>query len=433
MSTDSTCVWDDAATAIAPSDDTLATFIPALTVVQTPVASTSKVTTNATAPPPPVTTQPATSSKTLPATPFGPGRSYFLSHLKAKQVSSDAYMDSALAPKPFDGKSTNLDEAEKWVRYFRQYATYRHLKDEDALSLFKLLLTGEAQDWLIALPAYQSGTLNGLTDAFLQRFAPNQLQRYQRASSMWARVQQPNESVDSFVTAMQSMAQQIELQDEQQLIFCIIRGFKPNIRLHVLQNKHTSLSEMLHSARVAEIAAAGCEGNSDVISELSKTVTVLVQKLALDERANSTSAGTPSSNAVAYVTADQSTSAQAQSTPPNWSERQPAGRNYPPVQRTTPRQQYRTSFRNRGPQSMNNGPGVPTRHPGQPTYASRERQAYRPDPVADHLLTTRQQQCGNCLRLHNMGVCPAYGQICFHCNKANHFSRACRQRARFQR
>ena len=87
---------------------------------------------------------------------------------------------------------------------------------------------------------------------------------------MWARTQQPNESVDSFVTAMQAAASQIQLQDEQQLIFYIIRGLRPNIRLHVLPNPHDTLKDMLHSARVAEIAAAGCDSQHDVITELSK-------------------------------------------------------------------------------------------------------------------------------------------------------------------
>ena len=107
-----------------------------------------------------------------------------------------------------------------------------------------MLLTDDEQDWLLALPATQHITLSDLYGAFHARYLLNDLQRYQTASTMWSRIQQPTESVESFITAMQTAANKINLQDEQQLIFCNIRGLKPHIRLHVLRNDHSSLLEL---------------------------------------------------------------------------------------------------------------------------------------------------------------------------------------------
>jgi hypothetical protein len=143
--------------------------------------------------------------------------------------------ESSLAPKTFGGSTQEIDNAERWLRYLNQYVQYRNLRDREALSLFKLLLTDQAQDWLYALPEEHADSFHRLQEAFMNRYTPNPLQRYQKASHMWSRMQQENESVDSYFTSIISAANQIKLRDEQQLYFCLIRGLKPHLRLHVLQ------------------------------------------------------------------------------------------------------------------------------------------------------------------------------------------------------
>jgi hypothetical protein len=82
------------------------------------------------------------------------------------------------------------------VALFKSVRAISQSTDEEALTLFKLLLTDQAQDWLYALPEDQSDSFHRLQDAFMKRYTPNPLQRYQKASHMWARVQQPEESSD---------------------------------------------------------------------------------------------------------------------------------------------------------------------------------------------------------------------------------------------
>ena len=42
--------------------------------------------------------------------------------------------------------------------------------------------------------------------------------------------------------------------------------------------------------------------------------------------------------------------------------------------------------------------------------------------------TNQNVYCGNCGRHHKPRQCPAYGQECSFCHKANHFSKVCRSR-----
>jgi hypothetical protein len=117
--------------------------------------------------------------------------------------------ETSLTPKAFGGSAAEIENAERWLRYLNQYVQYRNLHDDEAFTFFKLLLTDQAQDWLYALPEDQADAFHRLQEAFMSRYTPNPLQRYQRASHMWSTVQQDSESVDSYFTAMKFAANQI--------------------------------------------------------------------------------------------------------------------------------------------------------------------------------------------------------------------------------
>jgi hypothetical protein len=183
-------------------------------------------------------------------------------------------------PRAFRGSAAEIDNADRWLRYLIQYVQYPNLRDED---LFKLRVTDQAQDWLYALPEDQTDSFHSLQEAFMKRNVANPLQRYQKASHMWSQVQQP---VDACITALKTAANQIQLTDEQQLCYCIIRGLKPALRLHVLQNEHDTLEAIQNSSRVSEIATAGV-GDNKTVAELTRAFTLLVDKLTAKDTAAS--------------------------------------------------------------------------------------------------------------------------------------------------
>jgi hypothetical protein len=302
--------------------------------------------------------------------------------------------ETSLAPKTFGGSTQEIDNAERWLRYLNQYVQYRHLRDDEALTLFKLLLTDQAQDWLYALPEEQADSFHRLQEAFMSRYTPNPLQRYQKASHMWSRMQQDNESVDSYFTSIISAANQIKLRDEQQLCFCLIRGLKPHLRLHVLQNNHDSVEDIRHSAKVAEIASAGVVDEGKAIAELSKTVTLLVDKLTAKE----TTTPPPTAPVVAAVTSDRGGNDRQQD-----------------------RQHYTSTYNRRG---QNNRQPAQQRQQQQRQfgYQGQDRRMPGQGPAP----------CGNCLNFHEANRCPAFAQTCYNCNRLNHFARACRSRPQRQ-
>jgi hypothetical protein len=116
------------------------------------------------------------------------------------------------------------------------------------------------------------------------------------------RVQQPEESVDAYITALKTAANQIQQRDEQQLCYCIIRGLKPALRLHVLQNERHKLEAIQQSARIAEIATAGVGDNDKTVAELSRTDTLLVDRLTAKD---ATAATPPAAPSVAAVTSER--------------------------------------------------------------------------------------------------------------------------------
>jgi hypothetical protein len=77
--------------------------------------------------------------------------------------------ESSLAPKRFTGATADTDNAERWLLYLKKYIDYRHLRDDEAVALFKLLLVDQAQDCLYALPEGRADSFERLQEAFMQR------------------------------------------------------------------------------------------------------------------------------------------------------------------------------------------------------------------------------------------------------------------------
>jgi hypothetical protein len=148
--------------------------------------------------------------------------------------------ESSLAPKPFGGTTTDTDNAERWLLYLKKYIDYRHLRGDEALALFKLLLIDQAQNWLYALPEGQADSFERLEEAFMQRFRrircnvtkkPPTCGRESGSYGVRRRIHHSTETA----------ANQIQFRDEQQLGYCIIRGLRAPLRMHFLQNQHGSL------------------------------------------------------------------------------------------------------------------------------------------------------------------------------------------------
>jgi hypothetical protein len=57
--------------------------------------------------------------------------------------------DTIIGPKTFSG--TSAESGEEWLEYLEKYVEFRHLRDEDKIRLFGMLLRGSASDWMSTL------------------------------------------------------------------------------------------------------------------------------------------------------------------------------------------------------------------------------------------------------------------------------------------
>ncbi len=225
-----------------------------------------------------------------------------------QQFSMLAVGDSSFTPKPFAGGKKDGDAVEKWLDYFQQYVTFRQLDNGKRLQLFKLLLVEQAADWLKTLPDAIANDYNTLLIAFQQRFALTELQKWKKAAHMWEREQKTGESVDTYITEMKRAAKQIPITDQRLIRFAIIRGLRPQIRLHVLQSQADSLDKVVEAARVAEAALEATNSDADKsVTELTKQISVLIdqlqqqQTLATAQMLSQTGITTASTNDVVNV------------------------------------------------------------------------------------------------------------------------------------
>ena len=94
-----------------------------------------------------------------------------------------------------------------------------------------------------------------------------------------AREQKINESVDEYTTAVINCAKAIPLTDTTMIKYAIIKGLRPEIRIHVLQSGSTTLEDVLKAARNSEAAREASGGNNSQLDHLSAQMELLVHKM----------------------------------------------------------------------------------------------------------------------------------------------------------
>jgi hypothetical protein len=186
--------------------------------------------------------------------------------------------DSNIAPKPFEGNDADSEQTERWLAGFRTYAKLRSLSPVSQTQYFALLMVKDAGLWLQSLSPDVTNNIDLLMTEFLKRFSLSALEKWRKSSSLWTRQQGPDESVDKFVSHMKNLARVIPITDPALLQFAITRGFRPDIKRHVLQSQPTTMDEVLSSARVSEIACAATS-SGDEVGMLRKQIATLIDKL----------------------------------------------------------------------------------------------------------------------------------------------------------
>ena len=130
--------------------------------------------------------------------------------------------DSLVAPPVFSGSSSQ--DPGDWMRWFQNYCIYKNLSDGQMCNLFRVMLVGNAADWLETLALEERfPTFDELRQAFFSRYKPPEVAKYKSARDIFSRTQDEAESVDSFIDKMLKSAKVVGLTGEI-LHFAILHG-----------------------------------------------------------------------------------------------------------------------------------------------------------------------------------------------------------------
>jgi hypothetical protein len=182
--------------------------------------------------------------------------------------------DAIIAPKLFSG--TAAESGEEWLEYLEKYFEFRHIRDEDKINLFSMLLRAGASDWMSTLTRHQLQDYDTLKEAFKETYYPSYELRYREASALWRDVQGPHEKFDDYLTRLKRAARRRQISDDL-LHLALLNGLRPNIRCQILSSGVKDFAETIRLARAAE-ATLSTDPVTALLLENMKTTSQIADK-----------------------------------------------------------------------------------------------------------------------------------------------------------
>jgi hypothetical protein len=314
--------------------------------------------------------------------------------------------DGALLPPPFHGYPT--ENAHEWHDYFKRYIDYKRLSPQQTLELFKVLLRGPAATSFACLSEDDQRKVEEVEKWFNDTYKFPPRQKYKIGHQLFTRKQAPNESVDEYFAAVQSLASQMDEKPSDEIVkYSLIAGLRPNIAGTVMafakdEDEIKSVQQLLSAARCAELMVGNVPDQTTFESLLAE-----VKRLG-DNMAKST---------ISHV--DERPSERRVS----FSRSPPRRRQSPEPRATTPDRRYQptASAVNRG--NNDNRSRQQQRQPQRQFQGQFQRNGQSANQTSP--------RCRNCGFFHTVNEqCFAYNKQCRHCLKFSHFARCCRSKLR---
>jgi len=154
---------------------------------------------------------------------------------------------------PPNFKGTTSEDAEAWLRHFKNYCAYREFTDDKTKALFRVMLVDSAAVWLDSLTQAIGDDWEVLKREFLKRYTTPEFLKYKHANDLF-NCKQETKSVDDYTAFMQKLASQIAAQDDI-LRFAVINGLRPEIKNYVTMQQPTTWEGLVQAARVGEMCS----------------------------------------------------------------------------------------------------------------------------------------------------------------------------------
>jgi hypothetical protein len=317
--------------------------------------------------------------------------------------------DAIIAPKIFSG--TAAESGEEWLEYLDKYFEFRHIRDEDKINLFSMLLRGGASDWMSTLTRHQLQDYDTLKEAFKETYYPSHELRYREASALWRDVQGPHEKFDDYLTRLKRAARRCQISDDL-LHLAVLNGLRPNIRCQILSSGVKDFAETVRLARAAE-ATLSTDPVTALLLENMKTTTQIADKHSQEISDLAAKVSTLTANSISNQQALQNDSSAIAATTENEQPRQ-FNRSF------NSRSADNRTDRNRGAQRPR---GPPMRAP-----PPRRNNTWRNNDTRQTHSNAQQSQntCTKCGLDHARDSCPANDQTCRKCQRIGHYARCCR-------
>lgn len=393
-----------------------------------------------------------------------------------QKLTTASINDAGWMPKPFNGTKMGSDTMDRWINKFNDYASFKHMDNRSKVELFKLLMVDDASDWIRGKELDDDTDFDTLIQQFREQFQLSGYQKFQRARELWERKQQPNETADHYITLIKNRAKDVPLITDQQVVYIIMSGLKPDLRKQIMKGKHDTIEQVRNAARIIENADR--EGGTDsdtnaAVAELQKKIDKLVAKFDAQPTAAVLTQVAPAQQLpylatqvtgppqICYSDYGPMTNTAVKEQFFEQNNAREDRRQRPQVDRqrrsaTVPGQQSQQQYQQRsqfygGPRDQGRGRqqysdrcdnyasrGMGYRRPqqqqgrfgdnGPPRNQNRFQQREQSPGYTPSSNESSGRNCRNCGREHPPRQCLAYGKPCFNCGRNGHFTRFCRQR-----
>jgi len=258
--------------------------------------------------------------------------------------------------------------------------------------------------WIATLDPDTSSDPKSFSKAFQTKYLSCPSRQVRLGKDLFSRRQGPTESVDDYFVAIQSLAHQLDITINDDILrHAIVAGLRPNIAGIVMAlSKAPTIDELLEVARAAELIASSSTPESTAVADLTSEIRRLSAKI------DSSTVHQISQSPRRVRFDDHSRSPS----PAPRHDQQATRQQYPERQRQY-QQYHQPHYQRQFPDRKSVNYQQPPTYQQQPTFSGQS-------------LSFR---CSRCSYLHDPNsLCPAMkpGRTCKSCGLPGHFQAACR-------